>query len=107
SAARGAFSPDGRLLALELTFGNGGNGGAGGTQLEVASMPGGRLTGVPGTWASSDALTGLGWPAAADSLVPELGFVTKVQGASWHPGGRQLAVVDVHQAQRPNDLIVG
>jgi hypothetical protein len=107
SAARGAFSPDGRLLALELTFGNGGNGGAVATQLEVASMPGGRLTVVPGTWASSDALTGFGWPAADDSLVAELSFVTKVQVASWHPGGRRLAVVDVHQAQRPNELIVG
>jgi hypothetical protein len=107
SAARGAFSPDGRFLAVELSFGNGGNGGAVATQLEVASVPGGRLTIVRGTWASSDAMTGFGWPAADDSLVAELSFVTKVQVASWHPGGGQLAVADVRQAQRPNELIVG
>jgi hypothetical protein len=107
SAARGAFSPDGRLLALELSFGNGGDGGAVATQLEVASLPGCRLTVVPGTWASSDALTGFGWPAADDSLVAELSFVTKVQVASWYPGRRQLAVADVRQAQRPNELVVG
>jgi hypothetical protein len=107
SAARGAFSPDGRLLALELSFGNGGDGGAVATQLEVASVPGGRLTVVPGTWASSDALTGFGWPAADDTLVAELSFVTKVQVASWYPGGGQLAVADIRLAQRPNELIVG
>jgi len=70
-------------------------------------VPGGRLTIVRGTWASSDAMTGFGWPAADDSLVAELSFVTKVQVASWHPGGGQLAVADVRQAQRPNELIVG
>jgi hypothetical protein len=107
SAASGAFSPDGRLLALELSFGNGGDGGAVATQLEVASVPGGHLTVVPGTWASSDALTGFGWPAAEDSLVAELSFVTKVQVASWHPGGGQLAVAEVRQRQRPNKLVVG
>jgi hypothetical protein len=107
SAARGAFSPDGRLLALELSFGNGGDGGAVATQLEVAWVPGGRLTVVPGTWASSDALTGFGWPAADDSLVAELSFVTRVQVASWYPRGGQLAVADVRQEQRPNELVVG
>jgi hypothetical protein len=107
SAARGAFSPDGKLLALELSFGNGGDGGAVATQLEVASLPSGRLTVVPGTWASSDALTGFGWPTAGHSLVAELSFMTKVQVASWHPGASRLAVVDLDQAQRPNELIVG
>lgn len=107
SAARGSFSPDGRLLALELSFSYGGDGGGIATQLEVASVPGGRVTVVPGTWASSDTLSGFGWPAANDSLVAELSFVTKVQLASWYPGGSELAVVDVRQRQRPNDLVVG
>jgi hypothetical protein len=107
SAARGSFSPDGRLLALELSFSDGGDGGAIAMQLEVTPVPGGRLTVVPGTWASSDALSGFGWPAAGDSLVTELSFVTKVQVASWYPGVSELAVVDVSQPQRPNDLVVG
>lgn len=107
SAVRGSFSPDGKLLALALSFSDGGDGGGIAMQLEVASMPGGHLSVVPQTWASSDALTGFGWPAADDSLVTELSFVTKVQVASWYPGATELAVVDVRQRQRPNDLVVG
>lgn len=105
SAARGAFSPDGRLLALAVSIGNGGDGGAAAMQLEVASIPGGRLALVPGTWASSDALSGFGWPAGDDSLVAELSFMTKVQVASWRPGSSRLAVAAV--GPRHNDLIVG
>ena len=107
SAARGAFSPDGRLLALAVSIGNGGDGGAAAIQLEVASVPGGRLAVVPGTWASSDALSGFGWPAGGDSLVAELSFMTKVQIASWHPGSSRLAVTVVGRRQKPNELVVG
>ena len=107
SAANGAFSPDGRLLALELTFGNGGNGGGVATQLEVASVDSDRLTVVPGSWASSDALAGFGWPSDDDSLVAELSFMTKVQVASWHLGTGRLAVAVVRPGQNPDELIVG
>lgn len=107
SAARGAFSPDGRLLAVAVSIGNGGDGGATAMQIQVASVPGGHLTAVPGTWASSDALSGFGWPAGDDSLVAELSFVTKVQVASWRPGSSRLAVAVVRPRQRPNDLVVG
>ena len=107
SAARGVFSPDGSMLALAVSIGNGGNGGATAIQLEVASIPGGRLAVVPGTWASSDALSGFGWPAADDSLVAELSFVTKVQVVSWRPGSSQLAAVVVTPRQKPNEVVVG
>ena len=107
SAASAQFSPDGRLLALELSFGNGGDGGALATRLEVAAVASGRLAAVPGTWASSDALAGFGWPAAGDQLVAELGFVTKVQVASWRPGARRLAVAVVRPDRYPGDLVVG
>ena len=76
-------------------------------QLEMASVPSGALTVVPGTWASSDALAGFGWPAGGDSLVAELSFTSKVQVASWRPGTAQLAVAVVRPGQNPGSLIVG
>jgi hypothetical protein len=105
SAARGVFSPDGRLLALSVSIGNGGDGGATAMQLEVATVPGGRLALVPGTWASSDALSGFGWPAGDDNLVAELSFITKVQVASWRPGSSRLAVAVI--GPQRNHLVVG
>ena len=107
SAANGAFSPDGKLLALELNFGNGGDGGAMAVQLWVASVASDRLTVVPGSWASSDALAGFGWPSDDDSLVAELSFMTKVQVASWHLGAARLAVAVIRPGQSPDELIVG
>ena len=107
SAANGAFSPNGALLALQLSFGSGGDGGALAMQLEVASTESGRLTVVPGTWTSSDALVGFGWPAGSDSLVAELSFLTKVQVAAWRPGAARLAVVAIRRNQDSATLIVG
>ena len=105
SAANGAFSPDGGFLALQVSFGSGGNGGALAMELEVASVSTGRLTIVPGTWVSSDALVGFGWPGDGDSLVAELSFTTKVQIASWRPGTARLAVVVIRPASA--SLVVG
>jgi hypothetical protein len=107
SAANGAFSPDGDFLAIEVSFYNGGDDGALATMLDVASMASGRLTVVPGTFASSDALAGFGWPAAGDSLVAELTFTTKVQVASWNPGATRLAVAAIRPGQDSDSLIVG
>jgi len=107
SPASAQFSQDGRLLALELSFGNGGDGGSVATRLEVAAVASGRLAVVPGTWASSDALAGFGWPVGGDRLVAELGFISKVQVASWRPGARRLAVAVVRPDRHPDDLIVG
>ncbi len=126
SVANGAFSPDGRYLALQVSFGPGGSagpdgpggvgpgggGGGGGSgalamQLEVASVANGHLTIVPGTWVSSDALVGFGWPAEMDSLVAELSFPAKVQIASWHPGAARLAVAVIVLGRSSASLIVG
>jgi hypothetical protein len=107
SAANGAFSPDGDFLALELSFYNGGDGGALATQLDVASLASDRLTVVPGTWVSSDALAGFGWPAGGDSLIAELSFTTKVQVAAWRPGAARLAVAVIRPGQSSASLIVG
>ena len=52
------------MLALQVSSGDTGDDGALAMQLEVASVATGRLTAVPGTFASSDALVGFGWPAS-------------------------------------------
>jgi hypothetical protein len=107
SAANAAFSPDGDFLALEVSFYNGGDDGALATQLDVASVASGRLTVVPGTWASSDALVSFGWPVSGDSLIAELSFTTKVQVTSWRPGATRLAVAGIRPGPDSASLIVG
>jgi hypothetical protein len=107
SAANGAFSPDGDFLAIEVSLYNGGDDGALATMLDVASMASGRLTVVPGTFASSDALAGFGWPTDGDSLVAELSFTTKVQVASWQPGATRLAVAAIRPGHDSDSLVVG
>jgi hypothetical protein len=107
SAASAAFSPDGSLLAVEVSFPNGGDGGQLATQLDVASVASGRVTVVPGTWVSSDALVDFGWPAASDTLIAELSFATKVQLASWRPGRARPAVAAIRPGPGSAALIVG
>ena len=107
SAASGAFSPTGGFLALQLSLDNTGDDGALAMQLEVASVTSGRLTAVPGTFVSSDALVGFGWPAASDSLVAEFIFTTKTQLASWQPGASRLAVTVIPPGPDQAALVVG
>jgi hypothetical protein len=104
SAAGGAFSPSGGLLALLVS--SGGDGGPA-ARLEVASVTSGRLTALPGTAVGSDALVDFGWPTSADSLVAEFIFATKVQVASWHPGATRLAVSTIRPGQDLTALVVG
>ena len=108
SAGSGAFSPSGDFLALQVNAtGMVGDDGALGTRLAVASMNGEQLTAVPGTFVSSDALIGFGWPADSDSLVAEFAFTTKTQLASWHPGATGPAVVVIPPGPDQVSLIVG
>jgi hypothetical protein len=107
SAASGAFSPDGGFLALQVSFGNTGDGGDLAMQLDVTPTTSDRLTAVPGTWVSSDALVSFGWPAAGDSLVAEFSFTTKMQLASWHPGASRPAVAVIQPGRSQAALILG
>jgi hypothetical protein len=107
SVANAAFSPDGSFLAVQVSFSNDAADGERAVQLEVASMASGRLTVVPQTWVSSDALVGFGWPASSDSLVAELSFTAKVQLASWHPGASRLAIVVLRPQRSPASLAIG
>lgn len=110
SVANAAFSPDGSLLAVELSVGDDLADGAQAVQLvqlELASMAGGRLTTVPQTRVSSSALVGFGWPASGDSLVAELSFTTKVQLASWRPAASRLAIAVLGPRHNPASLVIG
>ena len=107
SVANSAFSPDGSLLAVELSFSNDSADGAQAVQLELVSMASGRMTAVPQTWVSSNALVGFGWPAGGDSLVAELSFTTKVQLASWRPGDSRLAIAVLRPQRSPGPLVIG
>jgi hypothetical protein len=107
SATSGAFSPDGSFLALQMSFGTTGDGGELAMQLEVAPVATGRLTVVPGTWASSDAFVGFGWPTSGDNLVAEFSFTAKTQLASWQPGASRPAVTAIRPGLDQAALILG
>lgn len=105
SVAGGTFSPDGRYLALEASSGSGN--GSPSLELDVASVATGRLTMVPDTGVSGDALTGFGWPGDGDGLVAEFSFATRVQVTLWSPGMATLAVAGVKADQDPAALVIG
>jgi hypothetical protein len=107
SVANAAFSPDGSFLVVQVSFGDNAADGEQAVQLELVSLASGRLTAVPQTWVSRDALVGFGWPAGGDSLVAELNFTTKVQLASWRPGASRLAIAVLRPQHSPASLAIG
>jgi hypothetical protein len=107
SVTNGAFSPDGSFLALQVSSGGTGDGGELAMRLEVTPLATGRLTPVPGTFVSSDALVGFGWPGRGDSLVAEFNFTTKTQLASWRPGASRPAVTVIRPGPNQASLILG
>jgi hypothetical protein len=102
-----AFSPDGRFLALQLSFGDNSYNGQMAVQLELVSTGSDRLTAIPQTWVSSQAMDGFDWPFGNDTLVAELTFTTKVQLASWRPGASQLAIAALTPRHSPISLVIG
>jgi len=107
SAAGAAFSPDGSFLAVQVNVGDDSDDGELAVRLELVSTASGRLTTVPQTWVSSNALIGFGWPASSQSLVAELSFTTKVQLASWHPGASRLAITTLGPQHSLASLVIG
>ncbi len=101
-----AFSPDGRFLALQLSFGDNSYDGQTAVQLELVPTGSGTLTAVPQTWVSSQSLAGFGWPAGNDILVAKLTFTTKVQLASWRPGDSRLAIAALTLRPSPVSLVI-
>jgi hypothetical protein len=107
STEAGAFSPDSTLLAVQVRFTDYAANGSQPVQLEQVSLASGRLTAVPQTFVSSDAVIGFGWPASSDSLVAELTFTTTVQLASWRPGASRLAIAALSGQPSPGSVIIG
>ena len=102
----GAFSPDGKFLALQVSYGSRSDDGALAMELDVAPAASSRPAVVPGIQVSSDALVSFGWPAHGDDLVTELSFLARVQVASWHPGARRLAVAVLNLGPQSGSLIL-
>ena len=104
SAADGSFSPGGRLLALQLSYGP--DGGLV-RQLDVASVTTGRLIEVTRTYITNDVLIDFGWPTEGDNLVAEFAFTPTIQLTAWHPGASRVAVSALKPGRTQASLIVG
>jgi hypothetical protein len=104
SAADGSFSPSGRLLALQLSYGP--DGGLV-RELDVASVATGRLTEVTRTYVTNDTLVDFGWPTEGDNLVAEFAFMPTIQLASWHLGASRLAASVLSAGRAQGSLVVG
>jgi hypothetical protein len=91
-AYEGAFSPDGRLLALLVTSRIGAGGRAAATRLVVAVVTSGRLMAVPGTTVGSGRGVDFGWQAGSRRLVADVSLPHGWQIAVWRPGEARLSV---------------
>ena len=91
----GAFSPDGRLLALLVTARVTRAGRAAATRLMVATVTGGRITAVPGTTVGSGNGVAFGWQAGSHRLIADVAVSTpgrpEWQIAVWQPGDAWLS----------------
>ena len=91
-AYQGAFSPDGRLLALLVTARIGANGRATANRLVVVVVANGKLTAVPGTTIGSGIGVDFGWQPGSRRLVADASLEDAWQVAVWTPGGVHLYV---------------
>jgi len=90
-AYAGEFSPDGRLLALQVTARIGASGQPSATRLAVAVVATGRLTAVPGTTIGSGIGVDFGWQGNG-RLVADVALQDAWQVAVWRPGDARLYI---------------
>jgi len=91
-AYAGAFSTDGRLLALQVTARVEASGRVEATRLAVADVADGGLTAVPGTTIGAGIGVDFGWQAGGGRLVADVGLQDAWQVAVWRPGDARLYV---------------
>lgn len=91
----GAFSPDGRLLALLVTAGVTANGHPAANRLMVATVATGQLIAVPGTTVGSGIGVEFGWQPGTRRLIADVTADTQGQPewqvAVWQPGDARLS----------------
>jgi hypothetical protein len=102
TAYAGAFSADGRLLALLVTARVTAAGRAAATGLMVATVASGRITAVPGTAVGSGIGVTFGWQAGSHRLIADVAVSDQPewQIAVWQPGDARLSTA---LAQTPNE----
>jgi hypothetical protein len=102
TAYEGAFSSDGRLLALLVTAKVTAAGRAAATRLMVATVATGRVTAVPGTTVGSGNGVAFGWQAGSHQLIADVTVETPGQPewqiAVWRPGDARLSTALVRTA---------
>ena len=102
TAHEGAFSSDGRLLALLVTAKVTAAGRAAATRLMVATVATGRVTAVPGTTVGSGNGVAFGWQAGSHQLIADVAVDTSGQPewqiAVWRPGDARLSTALVRTA---------
>lgn len=95
TAERGAFSPDGRLLALLAGAGLTADGRTATNQLMVAAIAGGRAAAVPGTTVGGAVAVNFGWQPGSSQLIADVNAGTQGQSqwqiGVWQPGAARLA----------------
>jgi hypothetical protein len=91
-AYQGAFSPDGRLLALQVTARIGAGGRPAANRLVVAAVASGRMTAVPGTTIGAGIGVDFGWQPGSGRLVAAAALQDGWQVAVWRPGDARLYV---------------
>jgi hypothetical protein len=102
TAYEGAFSSDGRLLALLVTAKVTAAGRAAASRLMVATVATGRVTAVPGTTVGSGNGVAFGWQAGSHQLIADVTVETPGQPewqiAVWRPGDARLSTALVRTA---------
>lgn len=94
TAWAGAFSPDGGLLALQVTAGVTAGGRAAATRLMVATVATGQLTAVPGTTLGGHIGVAFGWQPGGRLIADvsaEVRGQPEWQIAVWQPGDPRLS----------------
>lgn len=95
TTGEGAFSPDGRFLALLITAGVTADGHPATNQLVVATLGSGRIAAVPGTTVGAGIAVNFGWQPGSRRLIAEVSAdptgQPKWQIAVWQPGDARLS----------------
>jgi len=86
----GAFSPDGRLLALLVTTRMTAAGRSPAFRLMVATVASRHITPVPGTTIAGRAGIVFGWQPRSHQLIADVGVGNQWQIAVWRPGQARL-----------------